>query len=72
MNNRPALSWRLTGLTPGSAGSKSTCAVTAPMSSTPRAGWLFAYDWDRQALDRLAQAGAAIPSPRPPQCARAK
>ena len=25
----------------------------------PAAGWLFAYDWDRQALDRLAQAGAA-------------
>ena len=25
----------------------------------PRAGWLFAYDWDRAALERLAQAGVA-------------
>jgi len=59
MNDRRALSWRAAGLTQGSAGLKSTRAVTAPMSSTPRAGWLFAYDWDRQAFDRLAQAGAA-------------
>ncbi|MCU0774129.1 MAG: hypothetical protein MUC74_06380 [Ideonella sp.] len=25
----------------------------------PRLGWLFAHDWDREALDRLAAAGAA-------------
>jgi biotin carboxylase len=27
--------------------------------SSPRLGWLFAHDWDREALDRLAAAGTA-------------
>jgi hypothetical protein len=57
MNDRAALSRRPAGLTPGSA--PEALPVTAPLSSTPRAGWLFAYDWDRQAFDRLAHAGAA-------------
>jgi hypothetical protein len=30
-----------------------------PTDAAARAGWLFAYDWDRQALDRLQAAGMA-------------
>jgi hypothetical protein len=30
-----------------------------PPDAAARAGWLFAYDWDRQALDRLQAAGMA-------------
>ena len=30
-----------------------------PTSPAPPVGWLFSYDWDQQALDRLACAGAA-------------
>ena len=30
-----------------------------PTAPTPRAGWLFAYDWDQQARDRLSHGGSA-------------
>jgi len=37
------------------------CCTVRPMSArSPRAGWLFACDWDRQARDRMdAVAGVA-------------
>lgn len=47
--------WRESAAAPAPA----RAAVPAPPTAPIRAGWLFAYDWDRQALDRLSSAGTA-------------